>query len=88
MGAVNDSGFFMYIGPSIRGVIQTASLYEGTRSEVEAFLAPAIEKYPRIKALLVSGETLPQDRLKVKKPGNYLYEEYRKFVSEMKNKEV
>ena len=35
-----------------------------------------------------SGDTLPQDRLKVKTPGNYLHEEYRKFVSELKNKEV
>lgn len=77
-------GFFIYIGPSIRGVIQSASLYEGSRQEVEAFLAPAIEKHPRIKSLLISGDTLPQDRIKVKTPGNYLYEEYRRFVAELK----
>ena len=86
MGAVKKSTFFVYLGPSIRGVIQKATIFEGTRSEVEAFLASAIEKYPRINNLLVSGDTLPQDRSKVNTPGNYLYEEYRRLVSELKKR--
>ena len=88
MGAVKKPNFFVYLGPSLRGVIQKATIFEGTRSEMEAFFAPAIEKSPRIKNLLVSGDTLPQDRINVNTPGNYLYEEYRRFVSELKNKEV
>lgn len=78
----------MYLGPSIRGVIQKATLYEGTRQDVEAFLAPAIEKYPYIKVFLISGDTLPQDRIKVNTPGNYLHEKYRKFIAELNKKEV
>lgn len=84
----SNGAFFMYLGPSIRGKIQTNSLYQGNRAEVERLLAPAIEAHPRIKSLLVSGDTLAVDRIKVKTPGNYLYEEYRKFVAELKNKEV
>lgn len=84
----SNGAFFMYLGPSIRGKIQTNSLYQGTRAEVERLLAPAIEAHPRIKSLLVSGDTLAVDRIKVRTPGNYLYEEYRKFVAELKNKEV
>ena len=77
-------GFFVYIGPSIRGQIQNGSVYGGTRADVEALLAGAIEKHPRIKKLIVSGDTLPEDRINVKTPGNYLYENYRKLVSELK----
>lgn len=84
----SNGAFFMYLGPSIRGKIQANSLYQGSRAEVEQLLASAIEAHPRIKTLLVSGDTLAVDRVKVKTPGNYLYEEYRKFVAELKNKEV
>lgn len=80
-------GFFVYLGPSIRGVIQTATIYTGTRDEVEEFLAGPIERYPLIKRLLVSGETLAEDRIKAKTPGNGLYVAYMKIVDELKNKE-
>ena len=82
-----DTGFLVYLGPSIRGVIQTATIYEGTRAEVEEFLAGPIERYPKIKRLLVSGETLAEDRIKVKTPGNGLYAAYMKLVAELNNKE-
>lgn len=80
-----ESGFFVYLGPSIRGVIQTATVFTGSRDEVEEFLAGPIERYPRIKRLLVSGETLPEDRVNVKTPGNGLYAAYMKLVSELNN---
>lgn len=84
---VKETGFFVYLGPSIRGVIQTATIYEGTKAEVEEFLAGPIERYPRIKRLLVSGETIAEDRIKVKTPGNGLYVSYMKLADELKNKE-
>lgn len=83
-----DAGFFVYLGPSIRGVIQTASVFTGSREEVEEILAGPIERYPRIKRLLVSGDTLPDDRINVKTPGNGLYNAYTRLVSELNNKEV
>lgn len=82
-----ETGFFVYLGPSIRGVIQTATIYEGTRAEVEEFLAGPIERYPRIKRLLSPGETIAEDRIKVKTPGNGLYVAYMKLADELKNKE-
>ena len=84
---MKETGFFVYLGPSIRGVIQTATIYEGTKAEVEEFLAGPIERYPRIKRLLVSGETIAEDRIKVKTPGNGLYVSYMKLADELKNKE-
>ena len=82
-----DDGFFVYLGPSIRGVIQTATIFEGSRAEVEEFLAGPIERYPRIKRLLVPGDTLAEDRIKVKTPGNGLYVAYMKLADELNNKE-
>ena len=82
-----EDGFFVYLGPSIRGVIQTATIFTGTREEVEEFLAGPIERYPRIKRLLVPGDTLAEDRIKVKTPGNGLYVAYMKLADELNNKE-
>ena len=79
-----DKGFFVYLGPNIRGLVQKGSIYEGPRSEVETLLADAIKKYPGINTLIVSGDTLPEDKIKVRTPGNYLYEAYRKLVAELK----
>ena len=82
--SVQTDDFYMYIGPTIRGVIQTATLYSGTREEVEAFLAPAIARYPRIKSMIISGTNLPFDRLKIKKPGTFLYAENKALLNELK----
>lgn len=81
---VEDTDFYMYIGPSIRGVIQTATIYEGPKDRVLDFLAPAIAKYPRIKSFVISGTDLQFERLKLKKPGTFLFNEYKTFVNELK----
>jgi hypothetical protein len=75
------ASFFMYLGPTILGVIQNASIY--TADEVGK-LDAAIEKYPRIKALLISDKTIAEDRINVTKPGTRLYAEYHRLVNELK----
>jgi len=42
--------------------------------------AKAIEKQPLVRTLIVSGNELPEARLKVKRPGNALYANYRKIA--------
>ena len=81
---VDDNAFCAYLGPNIRGVIQRNTIYEGTRDKVLQQLSREIERYPRIATLIVSGETFVEDRVKAKTPGNYLYEENRRFISELK----
>jgi len=78
------AGFVMYLGPTIVGVIQNASVYSGTLQEVTEKLAGVIEKYPRVRALLVSGDTLPEDRVNVQKPGTRLYDHYMRLRAEVK----
>ncbi len=76
-------GFCVYLGPSIRGVVQNGTIYDGTIETVLQLLAPAIEQYPRIGKLIVSGDDLPVAREKIKVKGNYLFEENRRFVAEL-----
>ena len=73
----NSSG---YIGPSITGIIQHGTIWRGSRTAALAAAAPAIEKYPLVKTLIVSGDALPEARLKIKRPGNALYVNYRKIA--------
>ena len=74
------SGFYIYIGPNIKKHIQTGTVYRGTRAQALKQAAEAIEAYPPVKALIVSGDALPEARIKVKTPGNALYANYRKLA--------
>lgn len=80
---VNNSGFYIYIGPTIRGVIQNGTIYRGTRAEAMEKAASAIEKYKLVKTLIVSGDALPVARLRLKKPGNAFYVNYHKLSKQV-----
>ena len=77
----DDTGFCVYLGPTIHGVIQSGTVYSGTRKTAETALASAIGKYPLIAKLIVTDKTLAEDRVKVKTAGNALNVFYRKLAS-------
>lgn len=77
--ATAEAGFCVYIGPTILGLIQTGTIYPGTRAEVLKTLVHVTEKYPEAASLVVTGDTLSEDRINVSTPGNYLYEQYRRM---------
>lgn len=80
--AVADSGSFcVYLGPSILGVIQRGTIYNGSKAATIASLSRVIEKYPLVKDLIVSDKTLAEDRIRVKTPGNLLYVNYHTLAS-------
>lgn len=70
-------GVFIYIGPSIRGVIQKGSIYRGTRTNVIASLAFAIEQYPKIERLIVADTDIVSAKQKIAVGGNSLSNAYR-----------
>lgn len=76
----NASGFYIYIGPNIKKYIQTGTVYRGTRENALKQAAEAIEAHPLVKTLIVSGDALPEARIKVKTPGNALYANYKKLA--------
>jgi len=78
--AENRSGFYCYIGPNLKKLIQTGTVYRGTREEAFARAADAIAAEPLVKTLIVSGDALPSARVKVKTPGNTLYANYRELA--------
>lgn len=80
--SASGSGVSVYIGPSIKGVIQTASIFKG--SPEEAIKSPAgsiaYKQRPDIKDLIVDADDLPDARIKVKTPGEPLYKAYRNVL--------
>lgn len=82
------SGFYCYIGPSLTGLIHNGAIFPGTWAQALKGAAAAIEKQPLVRTLLVSGDQLPEARLKVKKPGNALSANYAKIAAGKQNQEV
>ena len=79
----SPDGVCVYIGPSIRGVIQRGTIYPGSKPKVLAdkSVASAVKKYPLIEKLIVSENSIAQDRASVKTPGSLLYLMYQKLAS-------
>ena len=78
------SGFYIYIGPSIAGLIRNGDIFRGDRAAALAKAQKAIEKYPLVKTLIIPGDSLPTARLKVKTPGNALHANYVKLTELVK----
>ncbi len=75
------SGIWCYIGPNLAGLMQSGKVFRGTRAKALKEAAAAIEKYPLVKTLIVSGENLADSRTKVKTPGNALYKNYQRIAA-------
>ncbi len=76
----NASGFYCYIGPNLKGLIQTGTIYRGTRRDALNKAAAAVAAQPLVKTLIVPGDALPSARIKVRTPGNVLYANYQKLA--------
>lgn len=77
-------GFCVYLGPTITNVVQSGTVYSGSKMEVLKSISEAVKKYPLIATLIVTDKTLSEDRVKVKTPGNILYVNYNKLVKGIK----
>lgn len=77
--SASGSGVSVYIGPSIKGIIQTATIFEGSPEDVikSAEGSIAYKQRPGIKDLIIDAADLPDAQAKVKTPGEPLYKAYR-----------
>ena len=75
---------YVNIGPSIRGLIMSGSIFRGTRRKVVSMLSVVLEKYPKVERLLVPSEELAEARKKIKIEGNSLSNAYRTLLSDNK----
>ncbi len=79
------SGFYIYLGPTIKGLIQANTIYRGDRAHALEAVQPAIQRYPLIKTLIVAGDYLPEARLKVRSPGNAIHANYVKLAGQVRD---
>ncbi len=78
------SAFCVYIGPSVHGSgLISGTVFKTDRAGAveELALTGALTRCPLAPELIVSGDALAESRLKVKTPGNLLYDTYRKAVA-------
>lgn len=75
--------FCIYLGPTIRGVIQNGTVLRGDKTAAVQSISSAVAKYPMIADLVVSGDTVAADITKVKTKGNLLNVRYRQLVAQM-----
>lgn len=53
---------YVYIGPTVRGVLQSGTVYRGKKSDIIGKIA---EKYPQIEKLTVKSSALADARRKI-----------------------
>lgn len=74
------AGFCIYIGPNLRGLLRTGTIFRGTREDAYGKAAAAIEAQPLVKVLIVPGDALPEARRQVREPGNAMNAIYEKLA--------
>lgn len=75
------SGIFVYIGPTIRGVVQNGSIFRGTETEIINNIAAPAERKAHIKRLIVRDAELHTAKEKLKTGGNSISAAYRALLS-------
>lgn len=77
----NGDRCHVYIGPSFpHGKLSHGAILNGSRSEVEQYLADEIGKHPQVKALLVPITSLGEAKAMSEKAGTALNKVYNKLA--------
>ena len=71
--------FSIYLGPSIHGVLISGTIFAMDRKAALEKLQYALNDYPLIAGLVIQNDMLLESRMKLKNPGNLLYEQYKKL---------
>lgn len=80
-----DESFCIYLGPTITRVIRNGKMFTGNKEAVLNELKDVTVKYPLVAEMVISCETLAEDRIKIKTPGNLLYVNYQKLAKSLRN---
>lgn len=79
----SEKEFFVYLGPSIRGLIQNGDIFKGGREKAMADAKPAIDRFPLIEKVLIPGAELYKVRVQIKTQGTALYAYNRKLQAQV-----
>ena len=77
----DGSGIFVYIGPTIRGVVQNGSVFRGAEDKIKDKIAALVEDKEHVKRLIVRDVDLATAKAKLKKGGNSLSVAYHALLS-------
>lgn len=78
-----ESGIYVYLGPSIRGVVTNGSIFSGTRSEILKRFESAAEKYPQISRLIIKDTAIAAAREKLAKGEGAISQAYNNLSKAM-----
>ncbi len=80
------SDFSAYIGPTVTGLIQTGTIYdvEKTVALQRPDVIRAVQRFPMVEDLIVTGDNLALARRNIKIPGTLLHHRYEQMLSGMK----
>ncbi len=84
--AESEARIWVYLGPSIRGVVTNGRILSGTKSDVVKLLENGIKDYPQIERLLVEDRKVTKARNDLKaKRGIYI--PYEALIKKITGKE-
>lgn len=86
-GSESEPCVFVYLGPTIRGVITNGGIFAGTREEISKRFEKSIEKYPQINRLIVADIGVAKAREMLAKGEGAISVAYKKLAESI-NKEV
>lgn len=83
---LSEARIWVYIGPSIRGIVTNGSIHRGARDEVLNELAVGIEKFPKIERFIVADRDLAKARERLRSGKGSLSVEYDALVRDIAEK--
>lgn len=77
------SGVYVYLGPTIQGVISYGAIFNGTLESVLQKNDVAIKKAPSVKKLIVKDTEVVKTKALLKAGGNAISHAYKTILSQM-----
>lgn len=75
--------FCAYIGPTIRGVVPSGTLFPYTRAELLEKMSGVCADYPELRHLVIEGKRLAQARKEIQRTGTLLHTKYAALLARL-----
>ena len=85
--SVSESRIWVYLGPSIRGIVTNGSIHKGSRSEILKKFEGGIEKYPKIERLIVADRNVAEAKERLNEKKGSIYINYIELVRQISEKD-
>lgn len=79
--AVEEEKIFVYLGPTIGGLIQTGTIYKAKSKDDIADIALAVSKIPKIKQLIVQDINIRSTQAKLRDGNNAVSNAFKEIAA-------